>query len=124
MQHWSRDPGPATQWVPVDTFGANVDTPPFMIEGNLGESQQAVGAFELCVVVNGQVQHWRRPNVGGGGWSLVSTFASNVADVVGLLQASYGFDLEIVLRHTDGSLTHWFSDTPNPGWFFWRNLPP
>jgi hypothetical protein len=57
------------------------------------------------------------------GWSLVSTFASNVAEVVGLLQASYGFDLEIVLRLTDGSLTHWYSDAPNPGWFFWRHPP-
>jgi hypothetical protein len=124
MQHWSRDPGPVSQWVPVDIFGSGVDSPPFMIEGNLGATQRAMGAFELVVVVNQRVQHWRRSHVGAPSWQLISTFASGVAEVLGLLQGSYGFDLEIILRHTNGSLTHWYSDAPNPGWFFWRNLPP
>jgi hypothetical protein len=124
LQHWLRDSGPASQWVPVDTFGSGVDSPPFMIEGNLGATQQSIGEFELVVVVNQRVQHWRRTQTGTPSWNLISTFASGVAEVLGLLQASYGFDLEVVLRHTNGSLTHWYSDAPNPGWFFWRNLPP
>ncbi|MGZ4250420.1 MAG: C1 family peptidase [Solirubrobacteraceae bacterium] len=124
MQHWSLDPGAASQWVPVAIFGSGVDSPPFMIEGNLGPTQRAMGAFELVVVVNQQVQHWRRLNSGAMGWNLISTFGANVAEVLGLLQGSYGFDLEVVLRSTDGSLSHWFSDAPNPGWFFWRTLPP
>ena len=83
-----------------------------------------MGAFELVVVVNQQVQHWRRSNSGTTGWTLISTFGSSIAEVLGLLQGSYGFDLEVVLRSTNGSLSHWFSDAPNPGWFFWRALPP
>jgi len=61
---------------------------------------------------------------GGLGWTLISTFAADVAEVLGPMHGSYGFGLELILHHTNGPLSHWHSDAPNPGWFLWRNLPP
>ncbi len=115
MQHWWKDVNGDGQWHPGPSFGAGVQGPPCMIEGQYGAGDEnAVGNFELCVAVGGRVEHWWRNNYGGGTWQRSAVFAHDVAAVAGLLEGSYGFNLEVIVLRYDQQLQHYWRD--GAGW--------
>ena len=77
LQHWWRDDDHGVVWHAGPTFAANVSSPPCLIQGQFGMSNEnAIGNFELCVALNDRtVQHWWRDNTGGTGWHLGATLA-------------------------------------------------
>jgi papain like protease len=109
MQRYYR---PASgNWAGEEKFGSNVHSTPVMIRSQFGASNEATpGNYELCVAVNGQIQHWWTPGEAAAHWTCSATFGSNVKAVAGLIEGSFGFDLEVVAVLNDGSLQH-----------FWRN---
>jgi hypothetical protein len=124
MQRWWRDDPNNKGWVACETFGANVATPPVMIRSQYGATEETVpGNYELCVAVDGSIQHWwtsgnPEPTTTAK-WTMDATFATNVAgqkvsQVLGLIQSSFGFDLELVALLTNGSLQHFWRD--GGGW--------
>jgi len=124
MQRWWRDDPSTMTWVSCETFGAGVDSPPVMIRSQFGATDETVpGNYELCVAVAGEIQHWWTPGNPQPGitatWSKSATFATNVAgqqvrEVLGLIQSSYGFDLELIAELGNGSLQHFWRD--GGGW--------
>lgn len=115
MQHWWRDNDHGMVWNAGPTFGANVDSPPCMIEGQYGAGDEhAVGNFELCVAVSGQVQHWWRDNHGDGTWHQSATFGHDVQACASLVEGSFGFNLELIVLRTDRQLQHYWRDSS--GW--------
>jgi hypothetical protein len=213
LQLWWRDNEGGVQWKAGEVFGSGVgETPPCMIQGQFGAADEnGVGNFELCVAVNGQVQHWwrdnstlateppaeesplahpfdpsdviihrpgasdviegsdvsnasevvsREPNVELAGllesdsprirraavaalgsavfttvdhagdevdihhidpdllrvhrWQQSATFGHDAKHVWGLLEGSFGFNLEVIVERTDGALQHYFRD--GEGW--------
>ncbi|MTW12198.1 peptidase C1A [Pseudoduganella eburnea] len=115
MQHFWRDDIGGTGWHAGVIFGVEVGSAPVMIEGQYGAgNENAIGNFELCVAVNGRVQHWWRNNQGGGIWSKSAEFGSNVRSVIALLEGSFGFDLEVVVERADAQLQHYWRD--GGGW--------
>jgi Papain family cysteine protease/FG-GAP-like repeat len=113
MQHWSRM-GMAA-WQPRATFGAGISSPPCMIEGQFGMNDETgIGNFELCVAAGGQVQHWWRANGATGAWAQGAAFGHDVQAVAGLLQGSYGFNLEVIVLTTSLQLQHYWRD--GAGW--------
>jgi Papain family cysteine protease len=109
MQHYSRG---SAGWSLLGTFGQNVTSAPCMIEGTYGaHDETGVGNFELCVAVNGQIEHWWRPNAApGGAWSQSAVFGTAVGRVVSLIQSTYGTDLEVIAERTDGRYQHYWRD--------------
>jgi hypothetical protein len=115
MQHFWRDNDAGMVWHEGVLFGANIASPPCMIEGQYGAAdEKSIGNFELCVAVNGQVQHWWKANVGDGLWRNSATFGHNVMAVAALLEGSYGFNLEVIVLRTDNKLQHYWRD--GAGW--------
>ena len=124
MQRWWRDDPNNKDWVACETFGANVGSPPVMIRSQFGAGDETTpGNYELCVAVGGSIQHWW--TVGNpeptttASWSQSATFTTNVAgqqvmEVLGLIQSSFGFDLELIAHLSDGSLQHFWRD--GAGW--------
>jgi uncharacterized protein involved in copper resistance len=109
MQHWWRDNDHGQAWNRGPTFGADVQSSPVMIEGSFGQgNEDAVGNFELLVAVNGRVEHWRRDNRDDQAWHHGASFGTDVQRVCGLVQGSYGFNLETVVVRTDGKLRHFW----------------
>jgi hypothetical protein len=109
MQRYHR--AAAGNWSAGEKFGSNVHSTPVMIRSEFGATNEAVpGNYELCVVVNGQVQHWWTPGEAAAHWTNSASFGSNVHSVVGLIEGSFGFDLEVVLLLNDGSLQHFWRD--------------
>lgn len=126
MQRWWRDDVNAKGWAACETFGANIDSPPVMIRSQFGAGNETLpGNYELCVAVSGSIQHWwtsGNPEPATSSiWIHSATFGTDVPgqevqQVLGLLQSSFSFDLEIVALLTDGSLQHfWRSGTS--AWF-------
>ena len=70
--------------------------------------------FELCVGVNGAIEHWWRHNVSNCQWFKSATFGSAICRVVALLQGTYGTNLELIAERTDGTFEHYFRD--GRGW--------
>ena len=116
MQRWYRPNGSNT-WQAEEKFGSNVQSAPAMIEGQYGATDETVaGNYELCVAVGGQIQHWWKSTPEGNGvWSHSATFGSNVAEVHGLIQSSFGFDLELIALLKDGTVQHWWRG-PDLAW--------
>jgi hypothetical protein len=131
MQHWWRDNDHDLSWKGGTTFGAGVgDTPVVMIEGTAGAVDQLTpGNFEMCVAVNGQVQHWWRNNAyperihpgrlrpihpDPPDWTQSATFGHDIKHVWGVVQSSFGQDLEIVVERSDGAPQHYWRD--GGGW--------
>lgn len=54
------------------------------------------------------MEHWWRGNAGGSAWSRSAVFGHDVAAVTGMLQGSFGFNLEVVVLRTDGLLQHYW----------------
>jgi hypothetical protein len=115
MQHWWRDNDHGLVWNEGPRFGSGVESPPCMIEGQFGAGDEnAVGNFELCVAVGGQVQHWWRNNQADMSWNQSATFGHDVRAVAALVEGSYGFNLEVVVLRWDGILQHYWRD--GAGW--------
>jgi hypothetical protein len=109
MQHWWRDNDHGGVWKSSVTFGASIDSPPVMIEGEFErKNENDVGTFELCVAVKERVQHWWRYNHGDGVWRNSATFGHNIKSVISLGQCSYGFNLEVIVLRTDNKLQHYW----------------
>jgi Papain family cysteine protease len=115
MQHWWRDDDSGNIWKPGLVFGSGISSPPCMIEGQYGASDENhTGNFELCVASGGQIQHWWRDNQGDQQWRQSAIFGSNIRAVTALIEGSYGFDLEVVAVRNDGQLQHFWRD--GAGW--------
>ncbi len=115
MQHWWRDNDHGMVWNQGPTFGGGVGSPPCMVQGQYGMARETdIGNFELCVAVGGQVQHWWRDNSGDQSWQMSATFGHDVLAVAGLIEGSFGFNLEVVVLRTDQQLQHYWRD--GAGW--------
>ena len=109
MRHFWRDNDHGGVWNPGVNFGANIETPPVMIQGQTGATDEnSPGNFELCVACGGVAQNWCRDN---NGWRLDSSFGSDVQSVIGLLHGSSGFVIECILKLNTGSIQHWWKDS-------------
>jgi hypothetical protein len=120
MQRYFRNDHAGLGWSAQEKFGANVHSAPVMVQGEFGASNEAVqGNYELCVAAGGQIQHWWKSNQPAGNWSMSAQFGTNVAgasvtQVLGLIESSYGFDLEIIVLLSNGGLQHFWRD--GNGW--------
>jgi hypothetical protein len=118
MQRYFR-PAAGSPWQACETFGSDVQSPPVMIEGMYGATDETVpGNYELCVAVNGAIQHWWKdsPENPGSTWSMSATFGENVREVLGLIQSSFGFDLEVIALLNDGTLQHFWRYASDLSW--------
>ena len=124
MQRWWRDDPNTMTWVACETFGSGVQSSPVMIRSQFGSSDETVpGNYELCVAVGGSIQHWWTPGNPEPGatanWTQSATFDTDqkgetVTQVLGLIQSSYGFDLEVVAELSNGGVQHFWRD--GGGW--------
>jgi hypothetical protein len=116
MQHWRRnDAAGDLTWRAGAIFGRGISSSPVMIEGQFGAVDElSAGNYELCVSANGRVQHWWRDNQGLTGWQRSAVFGHDVRAVAGMLQGSFGFNLEVVVLRTDNQLQHYWRD--GAGW--------
>jgi len=116
MQHWRRDNDHGMVWEGISVFGAEINSPPCMIEGQFSASDETkVSNFELCVAApGGKVEHWWRANSSDSLWRKSATFGHDVKSVVALVEGSYGFNLEVILLRTDKMLQHYWRD--GNGW--------
>ena len=73
-----------------------------------------MGNFELCVAVDGQVQHWWRNNAVTPAGAQSATFGHDVQAVAGLVEGSFGFNLEVIVLRHDRKLQHYWRD--GAGW--------
>ncbi|QEV16595.1 peptidase C1A [Streptomyces alboniger] len=109
LQHWWRDDDRADKpWHAGSLFGSGIASPAVMIQGQYGmATERDHGNFELCVAAGGRVQHWWRHS-GTGVWTCSAVFGHDVATVTGLVEGSFGFNLEVVVLRTDGQLQHYW----------------
>jgi len=116
MKHYWRDDDHGFVWKDGPTFGNNIGSPPCMIEGQYGSSNEdRVGNFELCVASGGEIQHWWRNNQSNSlEWVKSATFGHNIGAVAGLLEGSFGFNLEVIALTFDKKLQHYWRD--GSGW--------
>jgi C1A family cysteine protease len=119
QRYWRNDPQ-GMNWAAFEKFGSNVSSAPVMIRSQYGATNETTpGNYELCVAVNGEIQHWWTAGEQTAHWANSATFGTNVAgqqvkEVLGLIESSFGFDLEVVAMLTDGSLQHFWRD--GAGW--------
>jgi Papain family cysteine protease len=116
LQHFWRNEADGS-WNAGPVFGAGLSSSPVMVPGQYGMRDEAGphGNFELCVAVDGAVQHWWRDNAGGSGeWRHSATFGRDMRAVTGLTEGSWGMNLELVVLRTDGRLQHYWRD--GAGW--------
>jgi C1A family cysteine protease len=117
MQHFWRDNDNGNVWHAGPCFGNKIQSPPVMIQSQFGATDEnSTGNFELCVAAGGMVQHWWRDNLNNSGWHMSTTFGKNVYCVAGLLQGSYGFNLECLVILNTGHMEHWWRN--GAGWQF------
>jgi len=115
LQHFWRDDDHGFVWNAGEVFGNGVFSPPAVIEGQYGAGDEdRVGNFELCVAVNGQIQHWWRDNQGGTGWHQSAAFGHDARVLAALIEGSFGFNLEIMVLRNDNKLQHYWRD--GAGW--------
>jgi hypothetical protein len=107
LKHFRWSSGGA--WSLIDSFGGGITSAPCMIEGPTGATDElTAGTLELFVATGGAVQHWTRSGGATGSWTQSATFGANAARVVGALQGSLAFALEVVIERTDGLYQHYF----------------
>jgi hypothetical protein len=117
QRYWRPDAGAA--WQASEAFGSNVSSPPVMIQGQYGAADETVpGNCELCVAVGGAIQHWWKvsPQNPASTWAMSTTFGENVQQVLGLIQSSFGFDLEVIALLNDGTLQHFWRYSSDLSW--------
>jgi len=123
MQRYWRDDAHDKPWAAAEKFGAGVNSPPVMIRSQYGENNETeAGNYELCVAVNGQIQHWWTGGNAPANWTKSATVATNqagknVQQVLGLIQSSFSFDLELIALLSDGSLQHFWRSSGNLQWY-------
>lgn len=107
LQHWIRHDNTNGAWAAGQSFAAGCSGPAVMIQGQYGMSDEKTpGNLELVVAAGGQVQHWW---CGANRvWAHSTTFGSNVAQVISLVEGSFGFNLEVVVLRTDGKYEAYF----------------
>jgi hypothetical protein len=127
MQRWWRDDPNTTKWVACEKFGLdqdkpqNIASPPVMICSHFVASDETVpGNYELCVAVNGQIQHWcssgnPEPTTNLKWYHCSQVFGNNVQQVLGLIYSSFG-NLELIALLANGSLQHFWRDSNNAIW--------
>ncbi|WP_327654346.1 C1 family peptidase [Streptomyces sp. NBC_00483] len=106
----------AIGWTLIGTFGQNATGAPCLIESTYGAGDDAgIGNFELCVpIAGGQIEHWWRYNSSPGPWNRSAVFGTGIRRVIGLLQSTYGTNLELIAERTDGQYQHYWRGTS--GW--------
>jgi hypothetical protein len=124
MQRWWRDDPNTSGWVACEVFGDNVDSAPVMIRSDSGTQDETTpGNFELAVAVEGVIQHWWMPGSPEPGseatWNLGECFGTDqtgrtVTRVLGFMQSSYGFCLEIIAELDNNQIQHFAKD--GSGW--------
>lgn len=126
--YWRNDDASNLPWLEGEEFGSGIGaTPPVMIESNYGTvNEGSVGNFELLVVVNGKVQHWRRNNSNlatvapksgvTGPWTLVSTFGSGIRNAWSLLQGPFSQNMEAIVELDNGYLQQWQWNPASSAW--------
>lgn len=116
LQHWWRNDDEQFAWSIRHTFSEDgYFSAPCMIEGQYGAGdERSAGNYELCVVRGNKIEHWWRWNGGDQQWRRSTTFGSDAKDVVGMVEGSWGFNLELVVLRTDGRLQHYWRD--GNGW--------
>jgi hypothetical protein len=122
LQRWWRDDPNTTKWEACETFGQNINSPPVMIRSHFVASDETVpGNYELCVAVNGSIEHWctsgnPEPGKHTTWHKCAQTFGVNVDAVLGLIESSFGFDLELIALLNNGSLQHFRRDSRTAVW--------
>ena len=115
MEHWRRTGTSAGTWTLQSQFGSGVTSAPCLIEGTYGAGNEMnPGNFELCVALGGRIEHWWRHNATLSAWNRSAVFGDGVRRVVGLLQSSFGTNLELIAERTDGRFQHYWRD--GAGW--------
>jgi hypothetical protein len=114
MEGWLRQ-DEWTGWVRESSFGAGITGSPCLIEGQFGAVDELTpGNYELCVAAGGHAEHWWRPNAAGSPWTRTASFGHDVRQVVGLVEGSFNFNLEVIVLRTDNQLQHYWRDAS--GW--------
>ncbi|MFD9724167.1 C1 family peptidase [Streptomyces sp. NPDC059072] len=118
MQLWWRDDPNGFVWRAGEVFGSGTAavSAPCLIEAQYGAADEdTAGNYELCVAVaGGRVEHWWRGNASGAPWTRSAVFGHDVTSVTGMLQGSFGFNLEVIVLRTDRTLQHYWRD--GTGW--------
>ncbi|KOY57139.1 peptidase C1A [Streptomyces sp. XY332] len=116
MQLWWRDDPNGFAWRPGEVFGSGITSAPCLIEAQYGAADEdTAGNYELCAVVaGGRIEHWWRGNASGSAWSVSAVFGHDALAVTGMLQGSFGFNLEVIVLRTDRQLQHYWRD--GAGW--------
>ncbi|MFK0236532.1 C1 family peptidase [Streptomyces vinaceus] len=116
MQLWWRDDPNGFAWRPGEVFGSAIISAPCLIEAQYGAADEdTAGNYELCAVgAGGRVEHWWRGNAAGSAWSRGAVFGQDALAVTGMLQGSFGFNLEVIVLRTDRQLQHYWRDAA--GW--------
>ncbi|KHK96075.1 hypothetical protein LK09_17225 [Microbacterium mangrovi] len=110
------DPEAATEGGPI------IVRPPFPVFGNpIAEAggslvETTTGHLELvCVLRNGQLQHWTRADGSTWAWSALSTFAGGCHGGPVMIEGQYSRsdefasgNYELVVALTNGTLQHWW----------------
>ena len=106
---------PTDDWELLATFGSGITSAPCLIEGQFDAGNELEpGNFELCVVQNGRFEHWWWDCSRQRAWVRSAVFGDRLKRVVGFLQGSFGFNLEVIVERVDGKYQHyWRSDD---GW--------
>ncbi|MFI5667808.1 C1 family peptidase [Streptomyces sp. NPDC051704] len=116
MQLWWRDDPNGFAWRPGEVFGSGITSAPCLIEAQYGAADEdTAGNYELCAVgAGGRVEHWWRGNAAGSAWNRSAVFGHDALAVTGMLQGSFGFNLEVIVLRTDRQLQHHWRD--GAGW--------
>ncbi|RSS66669.1 C1 family peptidase [Streptomyces sp. WAC06614] len=116
MQRWWRDDAAGFTWRPGEVFGSGITSAPCLVEAQYGAlDEDTAGNYELCAVgAGGRIEHWWRASAGDAGWRRSAVFGHDALSVTGMLQGSFGFNLEVIVLRTDRQLQHYWRD--GSGW--------
>lgn len=123
LNHWWRENGPPWTWHDGGRFGAKVAlSAPTLLQSCYGQQ----GNFELvCVLDDGQMQHWWRDNDHGMVWKPSVAFAQGVKSPPVMIEGQFGagdeahvgnFELCVAVA---GKVQHWWRY--NAGDMKWRH---
>jgi hypothetical protein len=134
VMYWRDNDNPAAlDWFAGESFASNVAaTSPVMIQTTKdSDDENYIGDFDVLVVVQGVVSHYRRNNSdlrkGGrptsgqtGPWSLVDTFGRSednyFVHVRSFAQGPFNQNLEAAVVNSFGSLEWWFYSVADGKW--------
>jgi hypothetical protein len=119
LTHWWRDT--AFTWRESVRFGANVAyTGASLIQSSFGKN----GNLELvCVLQNGQMQHFWRNDDSNLAWNAGVTFGSGLASPPCMIQGEYGManengigNFELCVATRAGTVQHWWRNNQTPSY--------